>query len=140
MADQDGAGQFLKITTLIGDLGVSPSDDKRFSIFTFSNPEEPVRVAVRNEDLPKLIAAAAHAYTPRMRTGGPGGSDMALATSDWAITEARDGSVAFSFELLPGAALTMLVPASRKAGLLQALQTALGMDDPPSGIAPPAFN
>ncbi len=140
MADQDDAGPMLKITTLIGGLDVSPSDDGRFAIFTFGNPEGPVRIALRNEDLPRLIATCAHAYTPRMRRTGDDGPGLALPINDWAITEAKDGAVAFSFELVPGAALTMLVPAPRKAGLLQALQTALGMEEPQSGILPPPLN
>ncbi|HZZ89934.1 MAG TPA: hypothetical protein VFE13_16525 [Caulobacteraceae bacterium] len=140
MADQDETGEFLRISTLIGPLNVSPSDDGRFAIFTFGNPEGANRVAVRNEDLPRLIATCAHAYTPQMRRSGDEGPGPALPTNDWAITEARDGAVAFSFELVPGAALTMLVPATQKAGLLQALQSALGMDEPQSGIVPPSFN
>jgi hypothetical protein len=141
MADQDDAGAVLKITTLIGGLNVSPSDDGRFAIFTFGNPDGPAHIALRNEDLPRLIATAAHAYTPQMRRTGDDGPGLALPINDWTITEAKDGAVAFSFELVPGAALTMLVPAARKAGLLQALQAALGMGDgAPSGILPPPLN
>jgi hypothetical protein len=122
MADQDGAP--LEIHTLKGGLSVSPSDDGQFAIFTFETFGAPVRIAVPNDDLSRLIATAAHAYSPRVPDGtsGPG---RALRTSGWSIARTRANSVAFSFEIGPEATLTFLIPADQAESLPAALNAAM---------------
>lgn len=140
MADENAFDPSKPIPTLVGDLTVSPSDDNRFAIFQFSCHDGPIRIAMEPKDLPRLIATAAHAYTPEMPAFEATPKDHALPTAGWSIIPARDGSVAFSFQLTRGAALTFLVLAEQKQGLLEALQNALGMSDFSGSSAPKSVN
>lgn len=139
MAEQKSIDPTKPISTLVGELTVAPSDDDQFAIFQFNCHDGPIQVAIRPQDLPRLIAAAAHAYTPEMPAFEPTPKDRALPAAGWSIIPARDGSVAFSFQLTHGAALTFLVPAAQKQGLPEALQNALGVSDFRGPLAPTSW-
>ena len=131
MPDEEVFASPIEIPTLTGELSVGPSNDGRFALFKFSTPTGPVRLAVRNEDLPRLIATVAHAYSPELPSKGGSAPRRALPASGWNIQQANGDAVAVSFEMGAGAALTfMVVPGAQTRDLIDALQAL------PSAAAP----
>jgi hypothetical protein len=132
MPDEEVFASPIEIPTLTGELSVGPSNDGRFALFKFTTPTGPVRLAVRNEDLPRLIATAAHAYSPELPSKGGSAPRRALPVSGWNIMQATGDAVAVSFEMGAGAALTFMVPGAQTRDMIDALQALPGAAAPPA--------
>jgi len=116
-----------------GDLKLEGLADGEHCVVTFATAEGPVRVALKIDDLARLIMVCAVGLSRGPPKFEQGAKITALPAIAWQFAGAAmpDGSpaVGFSFRMDDAATLTFVTPTSEGPGQVAALQAALRMFD-----------
>lgn len=117
----------IAVQLLHGDVHVHGNADRQSAVFEFTTASDPVRIAIRIEDVARLIIGAAHFLSPELPMPGQAEAINAMPATGWSIVAAGPDHLAFSFQMMEGACLSFLLPRSVGPLQLEALQAALGM-------------
>jgi len=124
----EGVKPQIDAPLITGGIQVRRSEDGKTAIVEFATETAPVAVKIKAQDGGQLVAVGAHLVGQKIIPVGYEGEVQVIPVSNWSIVGGGENTVLFSFELLRGSALSFSVAAT--AGLLEALQAALGRSPP----------
>jgi hypothetical protein len=137
MAIPDTRPGGIAVPLLDGDIKISELSGQNAGVLQFQCAEagQTVRVAIKNDEAGKLVAAAASLLNQTMPMPGFQGNVRVLPVSTWSVLPGGDDTVLFCFGLQPGGALCFPLAKSAAGAVLETLEGMFGKGQagPPDG-------
>jgi hypothetical protein len=124
----------IAVPLLDGEVKISELPGQNAGVLQFECAEagQTVRVAIKNDDAVKLVAAAAPLLNQTMPMPGFQGNVRALPVSTWSVLPGGDDTVLFCFGLQLGGALCFPLAKSAAGAVLETLEGMFGKG--PAGL------